>query len=58
LMARDAVAVETLARLAISRRSILCLSERDGEPTEALLISTSLSMIFAQSKRVAHGVLQ
>src|SRR5580698_1500699 len=30
-MARDAVAVETLARLAISRRSIFCLSERNGE---------------------------
>jgi hypothetical protein len=34
LMTRDAVAVETLARLAISRRSIFCLSERDGEPEQ------------------------
>jgi hypothetical protein len=31
-MAREAVAVETLARFAISRRSIFYLSERNGEP--------------------------
>ena len=31
LIARDAVAVETFARLAISRRSILHLSGRNGE---------------------------
>jgi len=31
LIAREAVAVETFARLAISRRSILHLSGRNGE---------------------------